>query len=146
LFKPLVRFRIDFAKHCSVGPGKIDLLEAIQRFGSLSQAARTLKMSYRYAWLLLDNLNTSFREPMTTASVGGKGGGGVVLTPFGEQIIRAYREFERDLEQVAERHLAPLADLPSKAAPKKPIRRKLARSSGGAQSARMRSAATSGRN
>jgi molybdate transport system regulatory protein len=90
-----IRLRIDFGATSSVGPGKIVLLEQIARTGSLSQAARELGMSYRRAWQLLDDLNHSFREPVATASVGGPGGGGVVLTAFGEQLIAAYRDAER---------------------------------------------------
>ncbi len=59
----MVRFRVDFSPICSIGPGKIELLESIQRTGSLRQAARALGLSYRRAWLLLDDLNRSFNEP-----------------------------------------------------------------------------------
>ena len=77
-----VRLRIDFGPRSSIGPGKIGLLERIESTGSLSQAARELGMSYRRAWLLLDDLNHALTEPVTTASVGGAGGGGARLTPF----------------------------------------------------------------
>jgi molybdate transport system regulatory protein len=89
-----VRLRIDFAPEGSVGPGKIALLEAIEQSGSLSQAARELGMSYRRAWGLLDDLNHALREPVATASTGGAGGGGARLTPFGRELVRAYREVE----------------------------------------------------
>jgi molybdate transport system regulatory protein len=102
---PVVRFRIDFAKGSYVGPGKIDLLEAIRSSGSLSQAARHIGMSYRRAWLLLDSLKGSFREPVTIASTGGKGGGGVEVTAFGEALIRSYRALERDIATLAVRRL-----------------------------------------
>jgi molybdate transport system regulatory protein len=69
---PVVRFRIDFAEHSSIGPGKIRLLEAIRDSGSLSQGARNIGMSYRRAWLLVESLRQSFREPVTVASTGGK--------------------------------------------------------------------------
>ena len=68
-------FRVDLGPGCSIGPGKIELLEAIARTGSIRQAARTMRMSYRRAWLLIESINRSFREPVTTASVGGQGGG-----------------------------------------------------------------------
>ena len=55
--KQIVRFRVDFSEACSLGPGKIELLESIQKTGSLRQAAQALGMSYRRAWLLLDGLN-----------------------------------------------------------------------------------------
>lgn len=102
---PVIRFRIDFAKNSHVGPGKIDLLEAIRKSGSLSQAARDLGMSYRYAWLLVDSLKSAFREPVTLATMGGKGGGGVSLTAFGEALVGSYRALERDIAEVAARRL-----------------------------------------
>jgi len=106
---PVIRFRIDFANSCYVGPGKIDLLEAIHRSGSLSQAARDLGMSYRRAWLLVDSLKSSFREPVTVAATGGKGGGGVTLTRFGEQLIESYRALEREIARLASRRLQGVA-------------------------------------
>jgi molybdate transport system regulatory protein len=96
-----VRFRVDFGRQCSVGVGKIELLEGIERTGSLSQAARDMQMSYRRAWLLLEDMNTSFDDPVARASVGGRGGGGVVLTPFGLRLIAGYRRLESDLQPIA---------------------------------------------
>ncbi len=89
-----VRLRIDIGPDCSIGPGKIALLEQIERSGSLSEAARVLKMSYRRAWLLLEDLNRTLGHPVTTASVGGAGGGGAKITPFGRQVAAAFREIE----------------------------------------------------
>lgn len=89
-----VRLRIDIGPDCSIGPGKIALLEQIERSGSLSEAARVLRMSYRRAWLLLEDLNRTLGHPVTTASVGGAGGGGAKITPFGRQVAAAFREIE----------------------------------------------------
>lgn len=105
---PVVRFRIDFAEHSSIGPGKISLLEAIRDAGSLSQGARNIGMSYRRAWLLVESLKRSFREPVTMASTGGKDGGGMRVTQFGDALIRNYRELERDFATLAERRLDPI--------------------------------------
>jgi molybdate transport system regulatory protein len=105
---PAVRFRIDFTEHSSIGPGKILLLEAIRDAGSLSQGARDIGMSYRRAWLLLDSLKQSFREPVTVASTGGKDGGGMRVTQFGDALIKTYRELERDFAKLAERRLHPI--------------------------------------
>ena|SRR3984885_10156921 len=105
---PVVRFRIDFAKHSSVGPGKISLLEAIRAAGSLSQGARNIGMSYRRAWLLVESLKHSFRKPVTMASKGGKDGGGMLVTAFGDALIKNYRELERDFAMLAERRLQPI--------------------------------------
>jgi len=96
-----LRFRVDFGNRRSVGIGKIELLEGIARSGSLSQAARGMRMSYRRAWLLLEDLNASFKQPVAHASVGGRGGGGVVLTPFGKRLVAGYRRLESRLHPVA---------------------------------------------
>ncbi len=101
----VVRFRIDLGEHSSVGPGKIRLLEAIRDAGSLSKGARNIGMSYRRAWLLVESLKQSFREPLTVASTGGRGGGGVRVTEFGEALIKNYRELEQDFATLAERRL-----------------------------------------
>jgi molybdate transport system regulatory protein len=102
---PVVRFRIDFSEHSSVGPGKISLLEAIRDAGSLSQGAHNIGMSYRRAWLLVQSLKDSFREPVTVPSKGGKSGGGMLVTEFGDALIRNYRQLERDFATLAERRL-----------------------------------------
>lgn len=102
---PTVRFRVDFGKRCSVGVGKVELLEGIARTGSLSQAARDMRMSYRRAWLLLEDMNISFDSPVASASVGGRGGGGVVLTPFGSRLVAGYRHLEASLQPLAGSYL-----------------------------------------
>ena len=107
--KPQIRFRIDFGPHEAIGPGKVALLEQIAKSGSLSQAARELGMSYLRGWKLIESLNQSFRQPVTRASTGGKGGGGATLTPLAHEIIRSYREFESELNELAARHFNPLS-------------------------------------
>lgn len=106
--KQLVRFRVDFTPLCSVGPGKIDLLEAIERSGSLRQAARALHMSYPHGWWLVKDLNRSFAEAVTTATVGGGNGGGVRLTSFGARLVRCYRAAEREIESAVQSELQPI--------------------------------------
>jgi molybdate transport system regulatory protein len=97
-----VRFRVDFGGGRSIGIGKIELLEGIASSGSLSEAARQMRMSYRRAWLLLADLNASFDQAVARASTGGRGGGGAVLTPFGELLIAGYRKMEAGLQPLAE--------------------------------------------
>jgi molybdate transport system regulatory protein len=94
---PTIKFRIDLGDACAIGPGKIALLEAVASTGSLSAAARRLRMSYRRAWQLLQSLNTSFRQPVAELSKGGRGGGGATLTPFGTRLVAAYRALESDV-------------------------------------------------
>ena len=86
--------RVDFGSRRSIGPGKIRLLEEIGRSGSISQAGRTLGMSYRRAWLLIDDLNRCFRHAVVRAKSGGSQGGGAVLTEFGAGLVRDYRAIE----------------------------------------------------
>ena len=107
--KQIVRFRVDFSEACSLGPGKVELLESIQKTGSLRQAAQALGMSYRRAWLLLDSLNRSFSESIIRASVGGAGGGGVVVTEFGADLIRHYRLATERVETLARAEFADIA-------------------------------------
>lgn len=102
---PHICFRVDFADWCSVGIGKIELLEAIGRSGSLSRAARDMDMSYRRAWLLINSMNTEFDTRVVSATIGGAGGGGATLTDFGQQLIRAYRELELKLAALTEQHM-----------------------------------------
>jgi molybdate transport system regulatory protein len=105
----MVRFRLDLARGCSIGPGKIGLLEEIARTGSLREAARQLRMSYRRAWLLLDEVNRSFTVPVSKMSVGGAGGGGARLTPFGQELVRRYRATSRRIEAAARADFAGIA-------------------------------------
>ncbi len=89
-----VRIRIDLGPGNALGSGKIGLLEAIERGGSLTRAAQALGMSYRRAWGLLRELNAQLGEPVALATVGGTRGGGAQLTPLGRGVIAAYREVE----------------------------------------------------
>jgi len=121
---PAIRFRVDFGRDEAIGPGKIALLEHIASSGSLSQAARELHMSYRRAWQLLESVNGSFRERAVLTAKGGRGGGGARLTPFGERLIRAYRDFDAEVQRRAARSFAsilPLARHGARAAA--PVRR-----------------------
>lgn len=93
--KTSLHLRIDFGSERSIGPGKIRLLELINETGSISAAGRALAMSYRQAWLLIDELNHMFREPVVIAQTGGGGGGGAMVTETGNDIVRLYREMER---------------------------------------------------
>ncbi len=93
--------RIDLASGDRIGPGKIALLEAIRSTGSISAAARALGMSYRRAWLLVEEVNHALRAPAVTAETGGLGGGGAVITPIGEKVVDLYRAIESNARAAA---------------------------------------------
>jgi molybdate transport system regulatory protein len=97
--------RVDFGSSRSIGPGKIRLLEAVERTGSISQAGRALGMSYRRAWLLIDDVNRCFREAVVSAKPGGSRGGGAQLTEFGAALVRDYRAIETAAASAARKKL-----------------------------------------
>lgn len=86
--------RVDFGADRALGPGKVRLLETIRDTGSISQGGRALGMSYRRAWLLVDDLNRCFRHTVIDTQPGGAHGGGATLTAFGRELIRDYRAIE----------------------------------------------------
>ena len=86
--------RIDFDNGSQIGHGKIRLLELIAAHGSISQAAREMNMSYRRAWLLADEINSMFKQPVLERQTGGSGGGFARLTSFGHAVIGHYRAME----------------------------------------------------
>ena len=94
--KPSAKFRlrVTVGDIIAIGPGKILLLEAIAETGSITAAARQLDMSYRRAWLLLDELNRSLRQPAVDSAQGGAHGGGSGLTQVGRELIDTYRRIE----------------------------------------------------
>lgn len=102
----------------AMGPGKADLLEAIDKHGSISAAGRALGMSYRRTWLLVDTMNRCWREPLVEAVAGGAQGGGARLSPLGREVVQRFREIERRMTEAVEGD--PLATLlePMRAAPK----------------------------
>jgi molybdate transport system regulatory protein len=101
--RPALRLglRLDFTPGGRLGPGKADLLEAIASTGSISGAGRAMTMSYRRAWLLVDDLNRMFRQPLVEAQPGGAQGGGARLTPLGHEVLAHYRAVERTVLEAA---------------------------------------------
>ena len=75
-----------------------DLLEQIAAKGSLSEAARTLRYSYRRAWMLLDAMNKRWDEPLVLTAIGGKRGGGAELTELGSRVLRSFRDLQVHIE------------------------------------------------
>jgi molybdate transport system regulatory protein len=94
----------------ALGPGKVELLEWIARTGSISAAARGMRLSYRRAWTMVDTMNRAFKQPLVEPSQGGSHGGGATLTDEGAQMVRLYRALEADLDQTAGAHARALLD------------------------------------
>ena len=102
---PSLSVRIDLDASGRIGPGKILLLEQIQRSGSISAAGRAMEMSYKRAWDLVDEVNRICRQAAVERQTGGKNGGGAVLTPFGLSLVARYRKIERDATTAARKEL-----------------------------------------
>ncbi|MBB3860740.1 molybdate transport system regulatory protein [Novosphingobium hassiacum] len=96
------RLKLKIQLYCgaeiAMGPGKADLLAAIAREGSISAAARTMDMSYRRAWLLVDTMNRCWAEPLVETAPGSAKGGGAKVTPFGDTILHHYRALQSRLQ------------------------------------------------
>ncbi|MDZ4792119.1 MAG: winged helix-turn-helix domain-containing protein [Hyphomicrobiales bacterium] len=86
--------RIDLGPDRRIGPGKIELLERIAATGSISAAARSMEMSYKRAWDLVEETNKLLGKPVVAAQTGGKQGGGAKLTAFGHSIVTRFRAIE----------------------------------------------------
>ncbi len=101
--------RLDFGPGQAVGHGKIQLLEAIREHGSIAAAGRSMGMSYRRAWLLIEALNALFAEPVIAARHGGQHGGGAELTPFGHRVVAQYHAIEAKASAAVAAELEALA-------------------------------------
>jgi len=106
-----ISLRLGFPGDHALGPGKIRLLELIGETGSISAAGRAMKMSYRRAWMLVDELNHMFREVLVEARPGGARGGGARLTPTGTDVVRRYRAIESIIESDSDANIAALEQM-----------------------------------
>jgi molybdate transport system regulatory protein len=95
----------------AIGPGKADLLEAIARTGSISAAGRSLEMSYRRTWQLVDLMNRCFKEPLVRSAAGGQKGGGAQVTETGMLVLQRYRAMEAAARVAVEGHAGELIGL-----------------------------------
>lgn len=111
--KTRIQFRLRVYRDDSIaiGPGKIALLQAIVDTGSISAAARASSMSYRRAWLLIDEMNRALREPAVITATGGARGGGTMLTPLGKSLIEHYRAIEETACIAAANEIEALVEL-----------------------------------
>ena len=105
------RLRISKGEEIAIGPGKVALLQAIAETGSITGAAKQLGMSYRRAWLLVDDMNRCFKKPVVDSAKGGKEGGGTVVTDIGLEVIRLYRGIEAQAQKAATKDMEKLTRL-----------------------------------
>ncbi len=104
----------------ALGPGKAELLEAIVRTGSISAAGKSMGMSYRRAWMLVDVMNRCFKSPLVETAKGGSRGGGARLSPLGEEVLAHYRAMDKAAKQVAQAYLKLFEDLMAPAVQENP--------------------------
>jgi molybdate transport system regulatory protein len=104
-----IRFRIYLDSGGHIGPGKVELLEHIDRLGSIAAAGREMGMSYRRAWELVEETSRIFGRPVTTRHAGGRQGGGAELTPLGRAIITRFRATEAAIASATRDEIAALA-------------------------------------
>ncbi len=110
---PVARFRMRVmsGESIAIGPGKIEVLEAIRDTRSITAAAKAMGMSYRRAWMLVDEVNRSLKEPAVASAIGGDRGGGSELTAVGELLVRTYRKIEADATAACAKEIATLTSL-----------------------------------
>lgn len=117
----ILKLRVKLCSFAAIGPGKADLLEAVDRCGSITAAAKDRGMSYRRAWMLIDEMNKAFREPVVGTASGGAAGGGTTLTGLGREVLAIYREVQHLAEAAVTEPLKRLeklvADAPEAAKP-----------------------------
>ncbi len=90
------RFRVNCGRNIAIGPGKAELLEHVQRAGSISEAARRMGMSYMRAWTLVKTMERCFKKPLVSVARGGAKHGGAELTKNGKLVLELYRKMEGD--------------------------------------------------
>lgn len=108
---PRFRIRVVFGPDEMMGPGKAELLERIERTGSIAAAGREMGMSYKRAWQLVEIMNAMFREPLVHSTRGGAKGGGAIVTDAGRAVLAEYRGLETKARSAGEAHLARLRSM-----------------------------------
>ncbi len=106
--------RLIFSNDTTLGPGKIQLLELIQKKGSISAAGREMRMSYRRAWDLVNSLNRTFKAPLVETQPGGRQGGGATLTSTGLKVVDHYHAIVAGVARTSKRQAIQLETLLAK--------------------------------
>lgn len=109
--QPSLRIRIVFGEDAMLGPGKADLLENIRETGSIAAAGRAMSMSYKRAWMLVEEMNAAFREPLVDSTRGGTRGGGARLTEAGDEVLANYRKLEEIMAEAGAARIGAIRSL-----------------------------------
>lgn len=109
--EPRIRLRIEFDGEHTLGPGKMQLLQSVSELGSISAAARSMGMSYRHAWEMLDDVNRCFAGRVFETEAGGRSGGGASVTTFGLDLITRYDEMRKKARRALAKDLAEIESL-----------------------------------
>ncbi len=109
--RPGLRIRIVFGDDAMLGPGKADLLERIGATGSIAAAGRSMAMSYKRAWMLVEEMNDAFRDPLVESTRGGPRGGGARLTETGEAVLAHYRKLEEIMAEAGAARIGQLREM-----------------------------------
>ncbi|UKM64419.1 LysR family transcriptional regulator [Flavobacteriaceae bacterium GSB9] len=110
-YKIKSRIWIESDSNVLLGEGRVKLLKAIDETGSLSKAAKSLNLSYKKAWHLIDSVNKSAKKPVTINSIGGKGGGGAELTDYGKSLIVAFDDINKNCWEFLDQQLTKIKEL-----------------------------------
>ena len=106
-----IQGRLMLDEEIAFGPGKAELLDAIQTAGSISAAGKKLGMSYRRAWMLVDSMNRCFQQPLVQTATGGTQGGGTQLTAMGLDVLKRYRALQIEINRLSEQHFSEFKSL-----------------------------------
>ena len=110
-YKIKSRIWIESENRVLLGEGRVQLLKTINETGSLSKAARSLNISYKKAWGLINSVNKSAKKPVTNNTIGGKGGGGAKLTDYGKTLINTFDEINKNCWLFLDEQLEKFKDL-----------------------------------
>lgn len=106
-----LRIRLMLKDTIALGPGKTSLLRAVAETGSITAAAKAMGMSYRRAWMLIDDMNRCFKQPLVETAKGGARGGGASVSDFGRDVLGRYLAIEKKATQAIAPDIARLARL-----------------------------------
>ena len=104
-YAALGRIWIERKDGAFLGCGRVELLQRIRQYGSITEAAKSLGMSYRHAWELVDSMTRQSRTALVETATGGKGGGGARLTDAGEQAIAFFRKLDEKFRKFLEKEM-----------------------------------------